>query len=65
LKGRLKYALKIGLFLGVLGGAVFFIWGMIEEEFIILSVVQSTLTAMLIFGVMGFILGYSIYYLEH
>jgi len=62
--GRLKYSLKTGLLLAVLGGLVFFIWGMVNSEFILLKVVYSSLTAMAAFGIIGFVLGLLIYGLE-
>lgn len=62
--GRLKYSTKIGLLLAVLGGLVFFIWGMINNEFIASDVVSSSLTAFAAFGIIGFVLGLLIYGLE-
>jgi hypothetical protein len=62
--GRLKYSLKTGLLLAVLGGLVFFIWGMINNEFILSEVVYSSLIAFAGFGIIGFVLGLLIYGLE-
>jgi hypothetical protein len=64
MSGRLKYSLKTGLLLAVLGGLVFFIWGMVNSEFILSKVVYSSLTAMAAFGIIGFVLGLLIYGLE-
>ncbi|PKL67537.1 MAG: hypothetical protein CVV28_04460 [Methanobacteriales archaeon HGW-Methanobacteriales-1] len=62
--GRLKYSIKIGLLLAVLGGLVFFIWGIIDNEFLFSEVLNSSLMAILVFGSIGFILGLLIYGLE-
>jgi hypothetical protein len=62
--GRLKYSMKIGLLLAVLGGLVFFIWGMIGNSLSFSTVLNSSLMAILAFGVIGFILGILIYGLE-
>jgi hypothetical protein len=64
MSGRLKYSLKIGLLLAVLGGLVFFVWGMINNSFIVFEVVYSSLTACAAFGIIGFVLGLLIYGLE-
>ncbi len=62
--GRLKYSIKISLLLAVLGGLVFFIWGMISNKFLFSAVLNSSLMALLVFGIIGFILGLLIYGLE-
>lgn len=62
--GRLKYSLKIGLLLAVMGGLVFFVWGMINNDFIVFEVVYSSLIAFAAFGILGFVLGLLIYGLE-
>ena len=62
--GRIKYSLKIGLLLAVLGGLVFFIWGAISNEFLVSKVIYSSLMAFAAFGIIGFILGILIYGLE-
>ncbi|MDO9626961.1 MAG: hypothetical protein Q7I96_04955 [Methanobacteriaceae archaeon] len=62
--GRLKYSIKIGLLLAVLGGLVFFIWGMIGNQLLLSAVLNSSLMALLAFGIIGFILGLLIYGLE-
>lgn len=62
--GRLKYSVKIGLLLAVLGGLVFFIWGMIGNKLLFSGVLNSSLMAILAFGIIGFILGLLIYGLE-
>lgn len=64
MSGRLKYSLKTGLLLAVLGGLVFFIWGMVNNEFILSEVVYSSLIAFAGFGIIGFVLGLLIYGLE-
>ncbi|HSO25486.1 MAG TPA: hypothetical protein VLR54_02575 [Methanobacteriaceae archaeon] len=64
MSGRLKYSLKTGLLLAFLGGLVFFIWGMVNNEFILSEVVYSSLTAFAGFGIIGFVLGLLIYGLE-
>lgn len=61
---RLKYSIKIGLLLAVLGGLVFFIWGMIGNKLLLSAVLNSSLMALLAFGIIGFILGLLIYGLE-
>ena len=61
---RLKYSIKIGLLLAVLGGLVFFIWGMIGNKLLFSEVLNSSLMAILAFGAIGFILGLLIYGLE-
>lgn len=61
---RLKYSIKIGLLLAVLGGLVFFIWGMISNKLLFSEVLNSSLMAILAFGAIGFILGLLIYGLE-
>ena len=62
--GRLKYSIKIGLLLAVLGGLVFFIWGMIGNKLLFSAVLNSSLMALLTFGIIGFILGLLVYGLE-
>jgi hypothetical protein len=62
--GRLVYSMKIGLLLAVLGGLVFFIWRMIGNKLLFSAVLNSSLMAILAFGVIGFILGLLIYGLE-
>lgn len=62
--GSLKYSIKIGSLLAILGGLVFFIWGMISNNLLFSEVLNSSLMAILAFGVIGFILGMLIYGLE-
>ncbi|GAB6054986.1 hypothetical protein HYG87_03800 [Methanobacterium alkalithermotolerans] len=65
MKRRLFYALSIGMLLGALGGGVFFVWGMIINDFNLESVIESSLQAFIVFSVLGFTLGFLIYHLEH
>jgi len=59
---RIKYALKIGLLIGVLGGLVFFIWSAINHN--IFYAANSGIIGFFIFTILGFILGVLIYPLE-
>ena len=54
---NLGYALSTGLLIGVLGGLVFFVWDMINHSFLISHAISSAISAFIIFGVFGFILG--------
>ncbi len=65
MKSRLFYALSIGMLLGALGGGVFFVWGIVINEFNLCSVIESSLKAFIVFSVLGFTLGFLIYHLEH
>jgi len=59
---RIKYALKVGLPIGILGGLVFFIWSAISNT--LLYAVNSGIIGFFLFTILGFILGILIYPLE-
>jgi len=59
---RIKYALKIGLLIGVLGGLVFFIWNALNHT--ITYAANLGIIGFVVFAIIGFILGILIYPLE-
>lgn len=59
---RIKYALKVGLLIGVLGGLAFFIWSALDNT--ISYAINSGVIAFFVFTILGFILGMLIYNLE-
>ncbi|MDI9618152.1 hypothetical protein [Methanothermobacter sp.] len=61
---RIRYSIKIGLILAVLGSAVLFIWGMIGRMAVDWNVLRSAIEGFVAFGIFGFILGFLIYDLE-
>lgn len=62
MNGRISYALKIGLLIGILGGLVFFIWSALTNT--ITYPINSGMIGFIIFAIIGFILGMLIYPLE-
>ena len=59
---RIKYALKTGLIIGILGGLVFFIWSVLNNT--LSYSVNSGIMGFIVFTILGFILGMLIYNLE-
>ncbi len=59
---RIKYALKTGLIIGILGGLVFFIWSILNNT--LSYSVNSGIMGFIVFTILGFILGMLIYNLE-
>ena len=51
------YAIFTSLIIGLLGGMVFFVWDMINHSFMIYHAISSGISAFIVFGVLGFILG--------
>ena len=55
--GKLEYAIFSAMVLGVLGGLVFFIWGLINNSFLAQPAIDSAIQGAIIFAILGFILG--------
>ena len=55
--GKLGYAVFSAITLGVLGGLVFFVWGLINNSFLVQPALDGAIRASLIFAALGFILG--------
>ena len=53
----LKYAILTAVLIGVLGGLVFFIWDLINNSFSVHHALATATNAMIVFAVIGFILG--------
>lgn len=52
-----RYAIFTGVFIGILGGLVFFVWDMINHSFSISHALGAAIPALIIFGIIGFVLG--------
>ena len=51
------YAIFAGLFIGILGGLVFFVWDLINHSFSISHAIGAAIPAVIVFGIIGFLLG--------